>query len=168
MQGRPESSGRLYFFAVITTIEDPLIFKAKALQWAASFDVCCYLDSNNFDDPYSKFDCLLAAGAKDQLIIDAGTAAFDQLENFRRKNTGWVTGFFGYDLKNETERLTSENPDQLNFPDLYFFAPECLIVINPQFSRRLNRKMPGLRSRKLKYPSNPVSAKPNTGMRLPK
>jgi para-aminobenzoate synthetase component 1 len=129
LQGRPESSGRPYFFAVITTINDPLIFKAKALQWAASFDVCCYLDSNNFDDPYSKFDCLVAAGAKDQLIACAGTA-FDELEKFRSKNPGWITGFFGYDLKNETERLNSENPDHLNFPDLYFFAPLYLIIFN--------------------------------------
>jgi len=40
-----------------------------------------------------------------------------------------MTGFFGYDLKNETENTTSINPDNLNFPDLYFFVPMYLVVI---------------------------------------
>jgi para-aminobenzoate synthetase component 1 len=113
---------------VINTIDDPLIFKEKALRWAATFETFCYLDSNSFSDPHSKFDCLLAVGVKDQLVAHAGTA-FEDLEQFRSRNTGWVTGFLGYDLKNETERLSSGNPDYLNFPDLYFFAPEYLFLI---------------------------------------
>jgi para-aminobenzoate synthetase component 1 len=128
LQRRPDGSGRLYFFAVIKTIDDPLLFKTKALQWAASFDVCCYFDSNNFADPYSKFDCLIAVGAKDQLVANAGNA-FTELEHFRSNNPGWMTGFFGYDLKNETELLSSNNSDSLSFPDLYFFTPEYLILI---------------------------------------
>jgi para-aminobenzoate synthetase component I len=118
----------LHFFPVIKQINDPQIFKKKALQWASSFDVFCYLDSNNFTDPYSKFDCLIAVGVKDELISEAGSA-FDQLEQFRKKYPGWMTGFFGYDLKNETENLNSANADHLNFPDLYFFVPKYLICI---------------------------------------
>ena len=114
---------------MIKSINDPLTFKAKALQWAGSFDVFCCLDSNNFTDPYSKFDCLVGAGVKDQLLANAGNA-FTKLEYFRSGTTpGWVMGFFGYDLKNETERLGSNNSDYLNFPDLYFFAPEYVILI---------------------------------------
>jgi para-aminobenzoate synthetase component 1 len=113
---------------VIKSISDPQNFKTKALQWASSFDVCCYLDSNNFADPYSKFDALIAIGAKDELIAQAGNA-FDKLEGFRKKHPGWFTGFFGYDLKNETENLSSAHNDYLQFPDLYFFVPEHLIII---------------------------------------
>ena len=40
-----------------------------------------------------------------------------------------MTGFLGYDLKNEIESLTSENTDHLQFPDLYFFTPLHLIII---------------------------------------
>jgi len=113
---------------VVISVKDPQVFKGKALKWASSLDVFCYLDSNNFDDRYSKFDALLAAGVKDEVIAKAGTA-FEQLEQFRVKHSGWVTGFFGYDLKNEIERLTSSNTDHLNFPDLYFFVPRYLIII---------------------------------------
>jgi len=109
----------------ITDLQD---FKRKALKWASSFDVACYLDSSNFDDRYSKFDCLVAVGVKDELVAHVGNA-FEQLEDFRKKNTGWVTGFLGYDLKNETEQITSVNIDQLGFPDLYFFVPEIIIKI---------------------------------------
>jgi para-aminobenzoate synthetase component 1 len=113
---------------VIKSINDPRNFKNKALQWASSFDVFCYLDSNNFTNPYSKFDALIAVGVKDEVIARAGNA-FDELEQFRKKNSGWMTGFFGYDLKNEVEQLTSSNNDQLKFPDLYFFVPQYLILV---------------------------------------
>jgi para-aminobenzoate synthetase component 1 len=113
---------------VIISINDPHTFKTKALQWANSFDVCCYLDSNNFTEPYSKFDALIAAGAKHELVANAGTA-FDELENFRKNYPGWMTGFFCYDLKNEVEDLTSSGIGELGFPDLYFFVPRYLVVI---------------------------------------
>ena len=113
---------------MIRSIADPHTFKTKALQWASSFDVCCYLDSNGFNDPYKKFDALIAAGVKSDITANAGNA-FAELEHFRKNNTGWITGFFGYDLKIEKENLTSGNPDHLNFPDLYFFAPLYLILV---------------------------------------
>jgi len=113
---------------VITQIPNPQLFKQKALQWASTFDAVCYLDSNNFPDRYSKFDALIAIGAKSSLIANAGNA-FEQLADFRTENPGWITGFFGYDLKNEVENLTSSNADELEFPDLYFFAPKHLIIL---------------------------------------
>jgi para-aminobenzoate synthetase component 1 len=114
---------------VVKSTDDPLIFKEKALRWAANFEVFCYLDSNNFADAYSKFDCLITVGVKDELVANAGSA-FEELDRFRSKNPGWIAGFFGYDLKNETEQLSSNNPDHFNFPDLYFFVPKYVIVIN--------------------------------------
>ena len=112
---------------MIIPVTDSELFKQKALQWASSFDVVCYLDSNNFSDQYSKFDLLLAVGVKDELTTAFGSS-FNDLENFRAKN-GWITGFLTYDLKNEIEKLESDNPDHLQFPDLYFFAPEYLILM---------------------------------------
>jgi para-aminobenzoate synthetase component 1 len=114
---------------VIKHVTDPHIFKQKALQWAATFNAVCYLDSNNFNDPYSKFDTLIAVGVKDSVVTNTGSA-FKALAKFRANNPGWLTGFFSYDLKNEIENLSSNNPDHLQFPDLCFFAPEHLILIN--------------------------------------
>ena len=117
-----------YFCSVIIPLTNLPLFKQKALQWASSFDVVCYLDSNSFNDPYSKFDTLIAIGVQAEVTAKAGEA-FEQLEAFRKENPGWITGFLGYDLKNETEQLSSSNPDGVEFPDLYFFAPLHLIMI---------------------------------------
>ena len=117
-----------YFYNVIIQIKDIPLFKQKALQWAAKFNTVCYLDSNSFSDPYGKFETLIAAGVKAEVSVKADNA-FEQLATFRKDNPGFITGFFTYDLKNEVERLTSSNIDNLNFPDLYFFAPETVISI---------------------------------------
>ena len=113
---------------MITEVTNVALFKEKALAYASKFNTLCYLDSNNFNDPYSKFDTLIAIGARAELKADAGNA-FDRLSEFKIANPGWITGFIGYDLKNEVENLHSSNFDHLNFPDLYFFAPETLISI---------------------------------------
>jgi para-aminobenzoate synthetase component I len=117
---------RLCFFKVEFKISDQQFFKQKALKWANGFDAVCYLDSNNFPDPYSKFDALIAVGTTAELMITSGNA-FEQLKAFRKQNTGWITGFFSYDLKNQIENMTSNNTDRLLFPDLYFFAPQHII-----------------------------------------
>lgn len=103
-------------------------FKRKALYWASAFDNASYFDSNNFTDPYSAFDVLIAAGASRSVKSNAGSA-FDKLGEFLKNSKTFIPGFFAYDLKNETESLKSENPDHLHFPDLYFFEPLHLILI---------------------------------------
>ena len=103
-------------------------FKQKALQWANDFDVAICLASNNFTDRYSKFETLIAAGVKAELRCNAGNA-FEQLEAFRKQHEGWVLGSMAYDLKNEIEDVDSGNPDNLLFPELYFFVPEHIVII---------------------------------------
>ena len=122
------TGGASFHFVVIISLHDPVEFKRKALQWASAFKVCCYLDSNNFREKYSRFDCLVACGVKAELISDAGNA-FERLKEFRQENPGWLTGFLGYDLKNETEQLSSKKADRLKFPDLYFFVPQYTVVV---------------------------------------
>ncbi|MEO7216201.1 anthranilate synthase component I family protein [Mucilaginibacter sp.] len=108
---------------------DVQLFKQKALAWANTFDTMCYLDSNNYADPYGKFDALIFVGIKQEIDPKNGEN-FEKLANFRKQNPGFITGFFGYDLKNEVENLSSNNVDGLHFPDLYFFAPQITITIN--------------------------------------
>lgn len=71
-------------------------------------------------------ECLLAAGVKRQLKVNAGNA-IKQLQAFIDEHPGWLFGHLGYDLKNEMEELSSFNPDQVNFPDLFFFEPAVVI-----------------------------------------
>jgi para-aminobenzoate synthetase component 1 len=109
-------------------INDPRI-KAKALQWADSFEVCCVLDNNQYQsNGYQAYDLLIAAGVKSDVQASCGTA-FSALKAFYDAEPDWVFGLLSYDLKNEIEALQSKNPDGLNFPDLYFFRPLYLIAL---------------------------------------
>lgn len=103
-------------------------FKQKALTWANSFDVCCVLDSNAYQDTYHQVDLLIAAGVQHELSACSGNA-FQQLKSFYDARREWMFGLLGYDLKNETEKLDSNNPDQMHFPDLFFFIPQYLIAV---------------------------------------
>lgn len=102
-------------------------FKQKALHWANQFDVCCFLDSNNYKDQYSAYDFILAAGAAEELNQPT-EQTFEALKTFYDTYKQWIFGFFSYDLKNEIEDLKSENLDSLKFPDAYFFIPKYLIA----------------------------------------
>jgi para-aminobenzoate synthetase component I len=105
-------------------------FKQKALLWAEHFQVFACLDSNNYPlDQYSNAEWMLAIDALDSIECKAGSA-FDQLKNFYDKKKGRFTfGFLGYDLKNEVEKLSSDNSDSIELPDLFFFEPRYLIRI---------------------------------------
>lgn len=104
------------------------IFKQKAMQWAASFEIYCCLDSNQYQDPYSNYDWLIAVNAVQELKTSAGQA-FEQLQDFYQKQQTWMFGLLSYELKNEIECLNSRHSDQLDFPDLFFFVPQYLIAI---------------------------------------
>ena len=104
-------------------------FKQKALLWANQFDICCVLDSNNYTDPYSHFDLIIAADSINILECKNIDNSFQKLEDFREKNNDWIFGGLAYDLKNEIEKLHSSNPDYLNFPDLFFFAPQHILKV---------------------------------------
>lgn len=105
------------------------IFKQKALQFASTFDACCCLDSNEYNDPFSQYDCLIAFGIENELNLKSGDA-FNQLKGFYEQQQNWMFGLFSYELKNEIEELNTKHSDQLNFPDLFFFVPIYLIAVH--------------------------------------
>ncbi|UAY53667.1 anthranilate synthase component I family protein [Ferruginibacter albus] len=100
------------------------------LNWANRFNIFCFLDNlhYNFNEP--AFECLLAAGVQHRIEMQAGKA-FNGLKDFysQHKNK-WLFGHFGYDLKNETEQLQSNNFDGIGFADIHFFVPEIVLQLN--------------------------------------
>ncbi len=100
------------------------------LNWANRFNIFCLLDNRHYDFPKPAFECLLAAGSKKNMEVQAGKA-FDALRHFYAANNHeWLFGHFGYDLKNETETLSSHNKDGIGFGDLHFFVPEMVLELN--------------------------------------
>jgi para-aminobenzoate synthetase component 1 len=56
------------------------------------------------------------------------------LRKFRKRHHKWLFGYLGYDLKNYTEKLTSQNPNQIQAPDLYFMVPQFLMEVDRKSS----------------------------------
>lgn len=99
------------------------------LNWANQFGIFCFLDNHQYRFENPAFECLLGAGKKRDITAAAGTA-FQSLKKFSTPGEGYLFGHFGYDLKNETEQLHSNNYDGVHFPDLYFFEPEIVLHLS--------------------------------------
>ena len=100
------------------------------LNWVNRFNIFCFLDNQQYDFSKPAFECLLAAGSKINIEAQAGKA-FDALRHFYAANKNeWLFGHFCYDLKNETEKLSSNNSDGIGFSDLHFFVPEFVLELN--------------------------------------
>lgn len=110
------------------TVENPKDFKQKLLQWSRQFQEVAWLDSNDYIQKHGEFDALLAVGAFTAIKTDYHNA-FDKLQEYQETTKDWIFGYLSYDLKNDVEKLSSNNFDGLGFPDLYFFQPQKLFLL---------------------------------------
>ena len=107
-------------------IKDLEGFKQNILLWAQQYDEVVWLDSNQYQQEYSSFDSVLAVDALTSIKTDYENA-FNDLKEYQSNANDWIFGYLTYDLKNDIERLVSNNYDDLHFPDLFFFQPKKLI-----------------------------------------
>jgi len=110
------------------SIADVGQFKKLALQWAQQFDEVTWLDSNKHSSKYGSFDGLLAIDGLTAFVTDAKNA-FQEFKEYQSVTKDWLFGYLSYDLKNDVERLTSNNGDGLHFPEIYFYQPKKIIRI---------------------------------------
>lgn len=101
------------------------------LNWANRFSICSFLDNQHYQESHHSYECLLAAGTLRSIAAGAGNA-FQQLQEWYQQQPDWLFGHFSYELKNEIEPLHSDHPDGIGFPDLFFFVPEFVILLNEQ------------------------------------
>ncbi len=107
-------------------VADIALFKRNALRWAAQFQTVCLLDSCDYQlDRYSSLEWILAVDAWD--FCSDRTDSFDALKKFTTNSQEKVFGFLTYELKDQTEHLTSSNADGMHWPLMYFFKPRYII-----------------------------------------
>jgi para-aminobenzoate synthetase component 1 len=132
-------------------ISNPKLIKQQMLTWALPFNICCFLDNQDYPglpaDP-AAFECLLAAGAIETFSTPAGDA-FLAMKTWAMTHNEWLFGHLGYGLAAETEptkrtiparvegnhALAETDPaaggtDPIGFPDLFFFLPETVIELH--------------------------------------
>ncbi|MBS1774152.1 MAG: anthranilate synthase component I family protein [Bacteroidetes bacterium] len=95
------------------------------LNWANRFSIFLCLDSNNYQDEYSRYECLLAVGQHDSAIgLAALQAKFDE-------SNDWWFGHIGYDYKNQIEKkLSSRNEIKTGWSEFSFFNPEYVLYVD--------------------------------------
>lgn len=109
-------------------ISDTSLFKSQLLTWAQQFREVVFLDSNDYPQKYSNYDCILAVDAFTSINTDYHNG-FEDLKQYQQTSKDWIFGYLSYDLKNDTEELNSSNFDGLQFPDLFFFQPKKLFLL---------------------------------------
>jgi para-aminobenzoate synthetase component 1 len=110
------------------TITNPSEFKKQLLFWSNSFREVVFLDSNDYNQIYSNYDCVLAVDSFTSIKTDY-EKAFEDLHQYQSQTKDWLFGYLSYDLKNDIEDLQSNNYDGLEFPDLFFFQPKKLFLL---------------------------------------
>ncbi len=105
-----------------------MLFKQQLLLWSEQFREVVFLDSNDYNQKYSSFDCALAVDAFTAIKTDYHNA-FEDLKQYKQVTKDWLFGHLSYELKNDIEDLQSNNFDGLHFPDLFFFQPKKLFLL---------------------------------------
>ncbi len=103
-------------------------FKKKLLQWSKKHHTIVSLDSNNHPKTLSSFEFALAVDEFTSIQTDYYNA-FEKLKEYQTNTNDYIFGYVSYDVKNDVEKLTSNNYDGLEFPDLFFFQPQKIIFI---------------------------------------
>ncbi|TXK45789.1 anthranilate synthase component I family protein [Pontibacter qinzhouensis] len=104
-------------------------FRRKALGWADQFLLVAYYTSHQIPYPYQGFDHVLAVSAGAPLAIEQGHA-FESIRQLLQQQESMWCGYLGYDLKNQVEKLQSQNSDYLEFPEVLFFEAQTRIYFN--------------------------------------
>ncbi|MEM6686476.1 MAG: aminodeoxychorismate synthase component I [Bacteroidota bacterium] len=110
------------------SLKNPKKVKQQLLLWSQQFQEVVWFDSNHYQTNYSEYDAILAVDAFTLLQTDS-QHAFQKLEEYQTTTNDWIFGYLSYDLKNDVEKLTSQNFDGLHFPELYFFQPKKLFFL---------------------------------------
>jgi para-aminobenzoate synthetase component 1 len=98
------------------------------LNWANRFNICCFLDNQQYDLPHHSIECLAGVGVID--VFEPTTDFFSSLSSFTENTNDWIFGHFNYDCKNYVEQLSSANFDGIGFPDCFLFVPEVTLQLS--------------------------------------
>ncbi|MBJ6119988.1 anthranilate synthase component I family protein [Pontibacter sp. BT310] len=103
-------------------------FRLKALAWADAFPLAAYYYDHNIPYPHNGFRHMLAVSGGTTIDFDPASPFEDLKEAIKQKQL--LCGYLGYDLKNNIEKLSSNNHDGLGFPPIVFFVPEIILYFN--------------------------------------
>jgi para-aminobenzoate synthetase component I len=108
--------------------------KQQVLNWSVRFSTFSFLDNQEYRSEQHSYECLTAVGERFRLQTESGHA-FEKLKRFSQDQDDWLFGHFSFSLKSETENSPSALPDFIGFPDLFFYVPEIIVLLDKQEMR---------------------------------
>jgi para-aminobenzoate synthetase component 1 len=108
-------------------VTDFIETKNRMLEWLNHSSIFCFLDNHKYDFLSPSFECLAGAGTVSILRSPPGLA---DLYEFTNDHDDWIFGHLSYDLKKQIEDLSSHHEDHVQFPDIFFFVPEVVLILN--------------------------------------
>jgi para-aminobenzoate synthetase component I len=116
----------------ILSVETEKPSAENLLEWGKRFDPFILLNSNSASqqqaDSYGKYDFLAAAGAIE--FLPANENLFPALKKFHVEKPDWLFGYITYDVKNQLEKLSSDNNNGIEAPLYRFFIPRYILTCN--------------------------------------
>ncbi len=100
----------------------------QLLSWAANNKYFSLFNGNEYSALYGSFDRILFVGKRSSL--ESNDNSFAKLTQLINNAEDWIYGYFSYDLKNEIEKLESNNQTTIPVNHLGFYVPEIVIQIN--------------------------------------
>lgn len=85
--------------------------------------------SSSYQDKYSSYDLIAGIGETETFSSYNSKTAMNEFAEFARKHKTWLFNVVSYDVKNNFEKLSSNNTNRLNFPEIASFSPEFLIQV---------------------------------------
>ena len=107
-----------------------LLNKSKDIQYISILVSNLDRDTSNLPRDYINYDLLAGVGLN--YSLSSNHNSFEKLKQFHLQKKDWLFGYLSYDLKNETEELSSNNIDKFNTDNLSFFVPEYVFLLNNQ------------------------------------
>lgn len=107
-------------------------FADQLVRWSKKEQYGLVLRSNDYhfksslNANHTKYQVLAAFGAEEIICPDSNY--FESLR-VSSNESDWLFGYLGYDLKNEIEKLYSNNIDELGFPNMIFFRPSIVFAV---------------------------------------
>ena len=99
-----------------------------------------FLDANEHADPDGTFQALLALEPVAYFDLNSATTGdWERLGTWQKRQNDWCFGHIAYDFKNAEENLHSANFDGIGFPEVYFFVPARIFMIQDNTLKGLYR-----------------------------
>ena len=102
------------------------------LSWAKQFNICCFLDNQNYQAAYNSFECLTAVGSV--ASFEPSDNFYGSLSSFVKNTDDWLLGHFNYEIKNKilTSSAIGPNHDRFGFSDSFLFVPQHIVILSKE------------------------------------